>query len=33
MTLVTHGNHQSVAIRTQDAQADIRGVSISLRRI
>ena len=33
MTLVTHGNHQSVAIRTQDPQADIRGVSISLRRI
>lgn len=32
MTLVTHGGHQSVVIRTQDPQADIRGVSISLRR-
>jgi hypothetical protein len=32
MALVTHGGHQSVSIRTQDPQADIRGVSISLRR-
>ena len=32
LTLVTHGGYQSVSIRTQDPQADIRGVSISLRR-
>jgi hypothetical protein len=32
LTLVTHGGRQSVAIRTQDPQSDIRGVSISLRR-
>jgi hypothetical protein len=32
ITLVTHGGRQSVAIRTQDPQSDIRGVSISLRR-
>ena len=32
LTLVTHGGRQSVLIRSQDAQASIRGVSINLKR-
>ncbi len=32
LTLITHGGHQSVSIRSQDAQSAIRGVSVSLRR-
>jgi len=32
LTLVTHGGRQTVAIRTQDPQSDIKGVSINLRR-
>ena len=32
LALVTHGGHQSVSIKTQDPQADIKGVSIILRR-
>jgi hypothetical protein len=32
MSLVTHGNHQSVVIRSKDPQSHIKGVSISLRR-
>lgn len=32
LTLTTHGSRQSVVIRTQSADASIKGVSISLRR-
>ena len=32
LTLITRGGRQSVSIRTQNAQASIRGVSINLKR-
>jgi len=32
LTLITHGDRQTVAIKSQDAQADIKGASIILRR-
>lgn len=32
LTLITHGGRQSVMIRSHDAQASIKAVSISLRR-
>jgi hypothetical protein len=32
LTLVTHGGRQSVAIRSQDPQSSIKGVSINLKR-
>jgi hypothetical protein len=32
LTLVTHGGRQSVTIRSHDNEANIKGVSISLRR-
>jgi len=32
LTVVTHGGRQSVVIRSQDAQANVRGASINLKR-
>lgn len=32
LTLVTHGGRQSVVIRTQNAEASIKGVSMNLKR-
>ena len=32
LTVVTHGGRQSVVIRSQDAQASVRGASINLKR-
>lgn len=32
LTLVTHGDRQTVSIKAQDAQASVKGASINLRR-
>lgn len=32
LSLVTHGDKQSVVIKSQDAQASVKGVTITLRR-
>ena len=32
LTLTTHGNRQSVSIKSQDKQSSVKGASISLRR-
>lgn len=32
LTLTTHGNRQAVTIKSQDAQASVRGVTITLQR-
>jgi hypothetical protein len=32
LTLVTHGNNQTVTIKSQDAQANVKGATISLKR-
>jgi hypothetical protein len=32
LTLLTHGNRQTVAIKSQDPQSSVKGASISLRR-